>query len=321
MRVRLTAVLAIAIATLTMPVMAQVFPDKPIRFIVPQAAGTASDVLARLFVPKWSELLGQPIIVDNRAGAGGIIGTEVVAKSAPDGYTILLGTSQTFATNSSLYKKLSYDPIADFAPVGRIAGIPMVFVINAVMPAKTFPEFMTYAKTAKRLNFASSGNGSAAHLAGALFNAETGLKAEHVPYKAVPQAFTDLLSGEMTMMFYPYNALQTHIQSGRVIPLAVATEKRVAFLPQLPTFAELGYPGMHVSPWLAIYAPAKTPRRVIDILYSTLEKALSDPDVVRRIEQTGTDIYLANPDELGKFTASEIARFRDIVKMSGATPE
>src|SRR5687767_10718232 len=136
MRIRLTVVL-MALATLwTMPCVSQTFPDKPVRFIVPQAAGTASDVLARLFVPKWSELLGQPVIVDNRAGAGGIIGTEVVAKSAPDGYTLLLGTSQTFATNSSLYKKLSYDPIADFAPVGRIAGIPMVFVINTVIPAK-----------------------------------------------------------------------------------------------------------------------------------------------------------------------------------------
>ena len=312
-------VLGICIATWAAVVFGQAYPDKPVRLIVPQAAGSATDIFVRDFTPKWSVLLGQSIIVDNRPGAGAIIGTEAAAKAAPDGYTLLLGGSQTHAINKSLYAKLSYDPIADFTPVARLGALPMLLVVNAAVPAKTIPELVAYAKANNRnINYASSGNGSTAHLAGALFNSEAGINAQHVPYKAVAQGLTDLLSGQITMMFYPFNAVQQHIQAGKLNVLGVATETRPSYLPQVPTFAESGYPSMVLSPWLAIYAPAGTPRRIVDILYSTLERTMKDPDVTRRFLATGTDLYLAGPDEFARFTASEIGRYRKIVELSGA---
>lgn len=313
---------ALLLAVVAMGADAQTFPDRPVRFIVGNAAGTASDVLARQIAQRWGELLGQPVVVDNRAGAGGIIGAELVAKAPPDGYTVMFGGSQINATNPALYKQLPYNPVTDFAAVGRVAGIPMLLVINASIPAKSFAEFVALGRAGKvKLNFASSGNGSAAHMAGSLFNKETGLNAQHVPYKAISQAFTDLISGEVAMMFYPYNALQPHIQAGKVTLLGAATDKRVSFLPQVPTFAELGYPGLVLSPWLAIYAPAGTPRRVVDVLASTLERALTDPGVAKRITDSGNYVWLGGPDELTKFTLSEIDKFRAIVTASGASPQ
>jgi len=307
------------IATCSASLAAQTYPDKPIRLIVPQAPGSATDVFVRHFTPKWGDVLGQPVVVENRAGAGAIIGTEAVAKSAPDGYTLLLGGSQTHAINKSLYTKLSYDPITDFTPVGRIGAQAMLLVTNASVPAKSVPEFLAYAKGGKgNLNYASSGNGSTAHLAGSLFSAEAGLKAQHVPYKAVAQGLSDLLSGEITMMFYPYSALQPHIQSGRLTVLAVATEQRASYLPNVPTMTEVGFPSMVLSPWFALYAPAGTPRPIVDKLYSALEQTMKDPDVARRLASTGTDIWLAGPDEMARFGASEIARYRKIVELAGA---
>lgn len=299
--------------------LAQGYPDKPIRLIVPQAAASATDILVRHFTPKLSEVLGQPIVVDNRPGAGAIIGTEMAAKAPADGYTILLGGSQTHAINKSLYRKLSYDPIADFAPVARIGQQAMILVTNSSVPAKSVAELLAYGKAnPAKMNFASSGNGSSAHLCGALFSAESGLRAEHVPYKAVAQALADLLSGQITMMFYPYIALQPHIQSGKVTPLGTASDQRPSYLPQVPTMAEAGFPSMVVSPWFALYAPAGTPRNAVDTLYRAVERTLNDADVRARFATTGTEVYLAGPDELRKFNLAEIARYQKIVALSGA---
>jgi tripartite-type tricarboxylate transporter receptor subunit TctC len=319
MHIRLPLLLAFAIATWAAQSLGQAYPDKPIRLIVPQAAASATDIFARHFTPRMSEILGQPLVVDNRPGAGAIIGTEAVAKAPPDGYTLLLGGSQTHAINKSLYRRLSYDPIADFVPVGRIGQQAMILATNASIPAKSVAELLAYGKANPgKMNFASSGNGSSAHLCGALFSAESGLKAEHVPYKAVSQALADLLSGQVTMMFYPYIALQPHIQSGRILPLGTASEKRPSYLPQVPTMSESGFPSMVLSPWFAFYAPAGTPRRVVDTLYSALERTMNDADVRARLAQTGTEVYLAGPDELRKFNLEEIARYQKIVELSGA---
>jgi tripartite-type tricarboxylate transporter receptor subunit TctC len=301
---------------------AQTYPDRPIRLVVPQAPGSATDVFVRLLTPKWGEFLGQSIVVDNRPGAGAIIGTEAVAKSAPDGYTLLLGGSQTHAINKSLYSKLSYDPIADFTPVGRIGAQAMLLVTSTVIPVKSVAELLAYGKAATSgINFASSGNGSSAHLAGALLNAETGLKAQHVPYRAIAQGLTDLLSGQITMMFYPYSALQGQIQAGKLNVLAVASEKRASYLPQVPTTTEAGFPNIQLTAWFAVYAPAGTPRRIVDTLYAALEKAVNDPDIARRMAGTGTDAYLAGPDEMAKFGPSEIVRYKGIIQLAGATAD
>jgi tripartite-type tricarboxylate transporter receptor subunit TctC len=311
--------IALASAFWTAASLAQTYPDRPIRLIVPQAAASATDILVRHFTPKLSEVLGQPIVVDNRPGAGAIIGTEMAAKAPADGYTLLLGGSQTHAINKSLYRKLSYDPIADFTPVGRIGQQAMILVVNSTVPVKSVAELLVYGKAnPAKLNFASSGNGSSAHLCGALFAAESGLRAEHVPYKAVSQGLADLLSGQITMMFYPYIALQPHIQSGRVTVLGTASEQRPAYLSQVPTMTESGFPSMVVSPWFALYAPAGTPRRIVDTLYTALERSLNDPEVRARFGQTGTEVYLAGPDALRKFTLDEIARYQKIVELSGA---
>ena len=298
---------------------AQTFPERAIRLVVPQGAATATDIFARQLSPRLAELLGQPVVVDNRPGGGGIIGTEIVAKAAPDGYTLTLGGGQTHAINKSLYSKLPYDPIANFTPVARLGAQAMILVTNAALPVKTLAEFIAYATARKgKLNFASTGSGTSAHLTGELLNAETGLKIAHVPYKSGAQALTDLVSGEVSMMFYPYIALQSQIQAGKLTVLATAGPQRSAYLPQTPTMVESGFPGFVISAWFAIYAPAGTPRPVVDTLYTAFERTLTDPEIVRKLAATGTDVYLAAPDELGRFTRSEIERFRKLVELSGA---
>ncbi len=298
---------------------AQTFPDRAIRLIVPQGAATATDIFARQITPRLAELLGQAVVVDNRPGGGGIIGTEIVAKAAPDGYTLTLGGGQTHAINKSLYSKLPYDPIANFTPVARLGAQAMILVTNAAVPVKTVAEFIAYANARKgKLNFASTGSGTSAHLTAELLNAETGLKIAHVPYKSGAQALTDLVSGEVSMMFYPYIALQSQIQAGKLTVLATAGPQRSTYLPQTPTMVESGFPGFVISAWFAVYAPAGTPRPVVDTLYAAFERTLTDPEIVRRLAASGTDVYLAAPDELGRFTRSEIERFRKLVDLSGA---
>ena len=299
--------------------LAQTYPDRPLRLVVPQGAATATDIFARQITPRLGELLGQPVVVDNRPGGGGIIGTEIVAKAPPDGYTLTMGGGQTHAINKSLYSKLPYDPIAHFTPVARLGAQAMILVTSTNVPVKTLAEFITYANARKgKLNFASTGSGTSAHLSGELLNAETGLRIAHVPYKSAAQALTDLVSGEVSMMFYPYIALQSQIQAARLTVLATAGPQRSAYLPQTPTMVESGFPGFVISAWFAVYAPAGTPRPIVDTLYSAFERTLTDPEIVRKLAAAGTDGYLAGPDELGRFTRSEIERFRKLVEISGA---
>ena len=319
MRWRGAAVIGLSLFACAPIVSAQTYPDRPIRLVVPQGAATATDIFARQLTPRLAELLGQPVVVDNRPGGGGIIGTEIVAKAPADGYTLTLGGGQTHAINKSLYSKLPYDPIASFTPVARLGAQAMILVTNATVPVKTVAEFIAYANARKgKLNFASTGSGTSAHLTGELLNAETGLKIAHVPYKSGAQALTDLVSGEVSMMFYPYIALQSQIQAGKLTVLATAGPQRSAYLPQTPTMVESGFPGFVISAWFAVYAPAGTPRPIVDTLYAAFERTLTDPEIVRRLSATGTDVYLAAPDELGRFTRSEIERFRKLVELSGA---
>lgn len=301
---------------------AQTYPDKPVRLIVPYPAGTATDIFARQLSPKLAEFLGQSVLVDNRGGGAAIVGTEATAKSAPDGYTYMLATSQTHAVNKSLFPQLPYDPVASFAPVARLGSQVMVLVVNSSVPAKSVAELVTYAKANPRaMNFASTGSGTSAHLSGSLFSREAGLDITHVPYKSAAQALADLVGNQITMMFYPYLAVQPFLQGGKIVALGTTGPQRSSYLPNVPTMAESGYPNVVVTVWFAVYAPADTPRRFVDVMATALGKTLNEPEIRRSFALTGTDPYYAGPDELGAFTRSEIVRYRKIVEVSGAKAE
>lgn len=306
-------------AALCSVALAQNYPDKPIRLIVPYPPGTATDILARQLTPRMSEILGQPIVVDNRGGGGAIIGTEAVGKSAPDGYTLVMATSQTHAVNISLYKQLPYDPVADFTAVSRIAAQSMIFVVNASVPVKSVQEFVAYARAhPNKLNFASTGSGTSAHLSGELLNKSAGLNATHVPYKSAAQAIADLLGGEITLMFYPYNAIQSQLQAGKLVAIGNTGPQRSSYLPSAPTMVESGYPNFVITVWFGVYGPAGMPRKVTDVLNAALTRTMNDADVTARLAASGTDVYLAGPDEFARFTRSEIERYKGIIAMSGA---
>ena len=301
---------------------AQAYPSKPIRVIIPIAAGSSGDLLLRQVLPKMSEFLGQGVFVDNRTGGGGLVGTTAAIKSAADGYTLLFAYSQIVAVNPSLYKSLPYDPIKDLAPIGRVAAQPLVFVASKALPIKTVAEFVAYGKANPgKLSYASSGVGTSAHLGGAYISQLAEVGAVHAPYNSVPQALVDLARGDVSYMLYPYPGLLPVLQNERVQALAVTGPRRSSFLPQLPTMVELGYSGFVVGPWYALYAPAGTPKEIVDKLNQALNHAIDDKDIRKQFADSGTDPWPSTPEELGRFTLTEIDRYRRLVQISGAKVE
>ncbi len=301
---------------------AATYPSEPVRIIVPYPAGTTTDLFARQLGAAMSDGLKQRVLVDNRGGADAIVGATLAARSAPDGYTLLLGTSQTQAINAALHDKLPYDPVADFAPIARLATQAEIMAISGTLPAKTVAEFVAYAKTMQgKLNFASTGVGSVTHLAGAYFSHLAGLNMAHVPYKSASQAFSDLAAGDVAMMFYPYLALKPQVDAGKLRILATASAARLSYLPDLPTLAESGYKDMVLSIWFALYAPKGTPRPAIDTIYNTLQTAMTRPELVQSLAATGTDVSLCGPDELASFTQAEVKKYQTLVQLSGAHAE
>jgi len=298
---------------------AQDYPAKPVRWVVPFPAGGPLDIVARVIGVRLSETWGQPVIVDNRPGAGGNIGAEVVAKSAPDGYTIVMGALSTHAVNVSLFRKLPYDPVRDFAPVTLISEVPNVLVVNPAVPAKTVAEFIAYARANPgKLNFASGSTGSAGHLAGELFKTMARVDMTHVPYKGAAPAVTDLLAGQVQLMFDNLASALPNIRAGRLRALAVTTKKRSAFVPELPTIAESGLPGFDVSTWFGVMAPAATPRPIVNRLHDGIVRALAQPDVKERLAAMGAEPVGDTPEQFGAFVKSEIAKYAKVVKDSGA---
>ena len=298
---------------------AQDYPAKPVRWVVPFPAGGPLDIVARVIGVRLSETWGQPVIVDNRPGAGGNIGAEVVAKSAPDGYTIVMGALSTHAVNVSLFRKLPYDPVRDFAPVTLISEVPNVLVVNPAVPAKTVAEFIAYARANPgKLNFASGSTGSAGHLAGELFKTMARVDMTHVPYKGAAPAVTDLLAGQVQLMFDNLASALPNIRAGRLRALAVTTKKRSAFVPELPTIAESGLPGFDVSTWFGVMAPAATPRPIVNRLHDGIVRALAQPDVEERLAAMGAEPVGDTPEQFGAFVKSEIAKYAKVVKDSGA---
>jgi tripartite-type tricarboxylate transporter receptor subunit TctC len=298
------------------------YPNKPIRFVVPYTAGGTTDILARIIAAKLTESWGQHVLVDNRPGAGGNIGTDLVAKADPDGYTIVMGAISTHAINPSLYKSIPYDHIRDFAPITRVGLLPNVLVVNPSLPAKTVKEFIAYGKANPgKLNFASPGTGTSLHLSGELFKDMTGIDMVHVPYKGSTPALTDLLGGQVLAMFDNLPASLPHIKGGKLRPLAVTTARRTPALPDVPTMIEAGVPGFEVTSWFAVFAPARTPKEIVAKLNSEMVKILNSPDVKEKLAQQSVEAAPTTPEELAAFVKSETERWAKVIKATGATVE
>ncbi|TMS58443.1 tripartite tricarboxylate transporter substrate binding protein [Imbroritus primus] len=303
----------------TPAIAADKYPNKPVTIIVPFSAGGTTDILARIVGVKLGETLGETVIIDNRPGAGGNIGAAMVAKAKPDGYTLLMGTVGTHAINQTLYPKLNFDPIKDFAPLTRVANLPNLLVVHPSVPAKNVQELIAYAKANPgKLNFGSSGNGSSIHLSGELFKNMTGIDMQHVPYKGSAPAVTDLLGGQISMMFDNMPSAIQHVKSGKLRPLAVTTAKRSPALPNVPTIAESGVKGYEATSWFGLLAPAGTPPAIINRLNADLVKILAMPDVKKQMAEQGAEAYSETPAAFAGFIKSETAKWAKVVKASGA---
>lgn len=295
------------------------YPTRPVTLVVAFPPGGASDVLARILGRKLEQILGQPFVIDNRPGAGGNVAAEAVAHAAPDGYTLLAGNNAILATNAALYKKINFDPVADFAPVGLIGSQANILVVNPALPVKSVAELIALAKAEPgKLNFASSGHGLAAHLAGELFKAEAKIDIVHVPYKGAAPALQDVIAGHVQMMFATASSVVSHIQDGKVRPLAVATLKRTAVLSDIPTMDELGLKGFDATTWHGVVAPAHTPSDVVVALNRALTATLEDPAVKKSLGDLGVDIIGGTPEQFAAYIKSEIPKWTAIIKASGA---
>jgi tripartite-type tricarboxylate transporter receptor subunit TctC len=298
------------------------YPNKPVRLIVPFAAGGGGDNLARSVSQAASDALGQQIIIENRAGAGGNIGSAAAAKTAPDGYTLLYGTNGTFAINHALYANAGFDPVKDFTPVARLTRIGMVVVVNNEVPAKSVAELLAHLKkNPGKINFGSAGNGTSSHIAGEMFKMMTGTDILHVPFRGNGPAMIDLVGGRIEMMIDVMPAAYPHAEAGKIRALAVTTKTPVAAAPHLPTLDSSGVPGFELSAWDGIWAPAGTPRPIVDKLNAAFNKALADSAVKERLFKIGADPVPGTPDDLGKFVTAELPKWAEVVKRSGAKVE
>ena len=299
---------------------AQVYPTRPVRLIVPLAPGGATDIVARLMGQWLSERLGQPFIIENRPGAGGNIGTDTVVKARPDGYTILMA-STTNAINATLYDKLSFNFIRDIAPVATISRNTLVMVVHPSLPAKTVPEFIAYAKANPRnLNMASPGNGSPNHVSGELFKKMTGVDMVHVPYRSGGPALTDLLGGQMQVMFPAIVSSIEYIRADRLRALAVTAATRSDELPDIPTVAEF-VPGYEASNWFGVGAPKTTPAETVEKLNEEINAGLADPKIKARLAELGAMVLAGSPADFGKLIAEDTEKWAKVVKSAGIKPE
>jgi tripartite-type tricarboxylate transporter receptor subunit TctC len=298
---------------------AQSYPVKPIRFIAPFAAGGALDTLTRTIAGRMQESWGQPVVVENRTGAGGNIGADIVAKAAPDGYTLVMGTIATHAINVSLYEKMPYDAVKDFAPVTIAASINNSLSLHPSVPAKNVQELVAYAKANPgKLTFGSAGSGTSQHLAGELFKTMAGVDMVHIPYKGGAPAMIDLLAGQISMTFGDIPTALPHIRAGKLRSIAVTAAKRSPLLPDVPTIAEQGLPGFDVSAWFGVFTTAGTPRPVVNQLNVEIVRILNLPDVREKLMGIGMEPVTNSPDEFAAFVRSEIAKWARVVKASGA---
>ena len=314
------ACLALAITLLmTFAAFAQQYPARPITLVVPFPAGSTTDLVGRILADRLDHALGQRVVVDNRSGAGGVVGTEAVARAAPDGYTLLMGTIGTHAINPSVYPKIGYDPIADFTPIIQFGTAPNVLVVNPLLPVASVSELTAYIRARPgQVSYASSGNGTSNHLSGAMFVAREGLVATHIPYRGGAQAITDLIRGEVQFMFYHYLPLLPHIHEGKLRPLAITSAVRIAALPDVPTMAQAGVADFEVSAWFGVYAPANLPPPLADKLHGAIAAVINAPAVRQNLIDQGIDPINGTSQDLAALTKSEISRWAKAVELSGA---
>ena len=317
---RLARVLGVLLALVMSPAQAA-YPDHPIKVVNGFAAGGGSDILLRTIIPAISENLGQQIIVEYRTGAGGNLAMEAVAKAAPDGYTLLMGTPG-LATNPSLYANLPFDPHKAFAPISLVGTVPNVLVVNPELPAKSVSELVALAKrTPGKLNYASPGVGTSLHLAGELFKLDTGTDIVHVAYKGGSQAQTDVMGGQVQMMFNVLPSALPLVQGGKLRPLAVTGPHRAESLPDVPTMIEAGVPGYTALTWNGLLAPAGTPPEVIARLNDAIVKAMRSPQMKERLAKIGQDVAWSTPAEFGSFLRDETAKWSKVIRASGIKPQ
>ena len=322
--VRMLAVASVAAAGFgaAAPAAAQNFPTKAITIVVPFSAGGTTDILARIVAQPLGAELGQSVVIDNRAGAGGNIGAAIAAKAPADGHTLFMGTVGTHAINASLYKKLPYDPIKDFAPLSRVASVPNLLVAHPSRPYKTIKELIEYGKAHPgKVNYASAGSGSSIHLSGELFESMAKVGMVHIPYRGSAPAVNDLLAGQVDIMFDNMPSAIQHVRAGKLRAIAVTTSKRSDQLPQVPTIAESGVPGYEATSWFGLFTNAGTPAPVVAKLNAALAKVLAQPDVKKRIAEQGGMIQTETPEQFAAFIQAESQKWGKVVRDSGATAD
>jgi len=313
------ALLALVAVAMAMPAGAQAYPSRPVKLVVPFPPGGSLDITGRLIAQRLSEMWGQSVVVENKPGAGGNIGADFVAKSPPDGYTILLGALSTHAVNPNLYAKMPYDAVKDFAPITLIATTPNVLVVNAATPVDTVREFIAWTKANPgKLAFGSGSNGSAGHLAGELYKVDTGTDAVHVPFKGGAPATQALLAGDTQFMFDNLANAMAQVKAGKLKALAVTTAERSKLVPELPTMAEAGLPGFDISTWYGLFAPAGTPTAIVARWNTDVTKILTTPDVRAKLMADGAEPAPDTPEQFAQMIARELAKYARIVKASGA---
>lgn len=299
---------------------AQSYPDKPVRFIVPYPPGGGTDVIARIVQQKFGQLLGQPIVIENRGGAGGSVGTEAAAKSAPDGYTVLF-TLSSHTINPAIFPKLNFDTVKDFEPVGLVASLPQILVANPQFPANTVAEMTAQAKAKPGLAFASVGNGSPGHLAGEMQALKTGVQLTHIPYKGGGPAVTDVIGGQVPTLWVSIPAAAANVKAGKLKPLAVSTLKRAAAFPNVPTMVESGVADFEVDSWYAMFVPARTPKPIVERLNKVLNEVLADADIKEKLLQQGAEAVGGTPERLGQVVAAEIPKWTKLAKDANIKPD
>src|SRR5688572_8384944 len=295
----------------------QDYPAKPIRLVVPFGAGSTADIIARTIGASLSKDFGQQVVIENKPGAGGTIGAAEVARAAPDGYTLVLGTVASHGTGVLMMQNVNFDPVKDFQAITLVANAPSMIVVHPSVPVKTPQELVAWLKASPGTNFTSAGPGTTAHLAGEFFAARTGVKMAHVPYKAVGQAITDVVAGQVKVMVYQLAGLKGHIDAGALRPIAAVSARRIAALPNLPTVSETLVPDFDFAPWFGIMAPAGTPRPIIQRLHQAVVNSMDTPLLKKQLDAQGLEAVGMEPERFGAFVKSDLERWREVIKASG----
>ena len=311
---------AIGLALAATGANAQIYPSKPITIVVPFAAGSGTDSIARIVGQQLSVAFNQSVVIENKVGASGVLAATYVARAAPDGYTLLMATNSTHSANPHLFKSLSYDPVKDFAPVARAGSYVFMLVVNPEIPAKTLPELVAHAKANPGKLTYASGN-TTGIVAGETLKSKAGIDVLHIPYKSTPPALNDVLGGRVSMMFIDLAPGLEHVRAGTLRPLAVTTKERSALLPDLPSLHEAGIPGYDVTSWAGLFAPAGTPKEIVARLNDEVRKIIANPEAKARIAITGFDAFSGPPDTLAAFVQSELANWGKLIKDAGIEPQ